>query len=197
MDDKDWKSGIPKSFFKKKRLRHAEATLISKQWDRYRELFPDVCPLIWWVRSLDLAEESSAKSTNIRGYLSGNIKLGVLIVRLAVQRLAEKVLEAGDAEYSRQKISSLTKELKELKKEKETLTSKVKELERRLIRVTSLRRIDSDLPIFSAANGSRVDESEIFVLFPSVVESPLRVSRPAAIEKRKKRLVENFGKRAL
>jgi len=57
------------------------------------------------------------------------MKQAIQAAKVAIQKLAIRFMEHGDAEFSRNKIAFLMRELEELKRKKAILVSKVDELD--------------------------------------------------------------------
>jgi len=74
------------------------------------------------VRQLDLAENARSKSKNIKGDLNNHMKMGIIIAKHAVYKLAERAAGMGDIDMvTKDRILTLTRERDDLQKEAEKL----------------------------------------------------------------------------
>jgi len=130
LDDSEWElQQNPKrrgKYLKKPKIlaSRAELGLTAKQWQAVRskvELFevnsvPDITAEA--VRQLDLAERARSKSKNIKGDLNNFMKIGIVIAKHAVHKIAERVTDGDDLEMtSKDRILSLMRERDDLQKE--------------------------------------------------------------------------------
>jgi len=111
LDDSEWEllqnpKGSGKYLKKPKILAsRAELGLTSKQWQTVRkvELFevssiPDITAEA--IRQLDLAERARSKSKNIKRDLNNLMKIGIVIAKHTVYKIAERVTDGGDLEMA-------------------------------------------------------------------------------------------------
>jgi len=134
LEDLEWElsqnPGRRSSYIKKSRVlaTRAELGLTAQQWRVVREkveifeVSPTADIAAEASRQLDLAEATRKNSKNIKGDLNNQIKMGIIISRHAVYKLAERAIGMGDPDMAaREKILALTRERDDLKKEVENL----------------------------------------------------------------------------
>jgi len=146
LDDSEWElsqnPGRRSSYLKKPRIlaTRAELGLTAKQWQMVREkveLFgvsstADIAAEASW--QLDLAENARRNSMNIKGDLNNQIKMGIIIAKHAVYKLAERSTGMGDM-AARDRIMILTrgrdlrKEVENLKRQRESREETPSQLE--------------------------------------------------------------------
>jgi len=103
----------------------AELGLTVKQWQVVRdkvELF-EVSPTADIAsRQIDLAENARNKSRNIKGDLNNQMKMGIIIAKHTVYKLAERASDIGDPDMTaRDRVMTLIRERDDFRNEVENL----------------------------------------------------------------------------
>jgi len=133
LDDSEWEfrqnPGRRGTYLKKPRIlaSRIELGLTAKQWQAVRdkvELFDvnsaaDIAAEA--SRQLDIAENARNKSKNIKGDLNNHIKIGIIVSKHAIYKLAERASSMGDPDMAaKDRILTLIRERETTSKRKST-----------------------------------------------------------------------------